>query len=303
MKSESKSERSRTQGETTRRGKIERVVILTHGEAGVARDVLEESLGFLRERGVEVLAPPNEWKKHGGVLGANGGAVLVAGAKELAGVGLCLVLGGDGTMLQAFHLTRNLSIPVAGVNLGRVGFLTTLETDQLTEGLARLLAYEFQEYPLLGLEATVKNETFRATNDVVVVKGERSHVGSLALIINGVTMFEVLCDGVVVATPAGSSAYSLAAGGPLLGISVDAYVISLVAPHAVGVRPVVAAPQDILEIVNTDDEGLSYVDIDGQRLATLPPGEVVRINTTPGMASLALLEGDSLYQHFRDRLL
>lgn len=282
---------------------IERIVILTHGEADVAREPLKEALKYLAEREVEVLAPPYEWDKHGEILRANGGAVLAAGVEDLRGVDLCLVLGGDGTMLRAFHLTRDLNIPVAGVNLGRVGFLATIDKGDVVHGLSRLLAGEFREYPLLGLEATVGDETFRATNDVVVGKGQSSHACSLALIINGVTMFEVQCDGVVVGTPAGSSAYSLAAGGPLLGISVDAYVISLVAPHAVGVRPVVAAPQDILEIVNTDDEGVSCLDIDGQRRATLSPGSVVRIKTTPGMTSLALLEGDSLYHHFRDRLL
>ena len=137
---------------------------------------------------------------------------------------------------------------------------------------------------------------------MVVGRGKRSHACSLALTINGVTLFEVLCDGVVVGTPAGSSAYSLAAGGPLLGISVDAYVISLVAPHAVGVRPVVAAPGDVLEIINIDDAEAA-VDVDGDRVASLAPGATVRINTTPGMTTLALLRGDSLYHHFRDRLL
>jgi NAD+ kinase len=118
-----------------------------------------------------------------------------------------------------------------------------------------------------------------------------------------VTLFEVLCDGVVAGTPAGSSAYSLAAGGPLLGISVQAYVISLVAPHLVGVRPVVAAPGDVLDIINTADDRDCYIDIDGQRVATLTPGAVLRVRTTPAVSTLALLEGDSLYHHFRDRLL
>jgi len=285
------------------RNTIERIVILTHGEPAVAREALKEALRCLGERGVELLAPSYEWDKHGDVLRANGGAVLASGTEDLRGVGLCLVLGGDGTMLRAFHLTRDLNIPVAGVNLGRVGFLATIAKSDVTRGLLRLLAGEFREYPLLGLEATVGGQTFRATNDVVVGKGESSHACSLALTINGVTMFEVQCDGVVVGTPAGSSAYSLAAGGPLLGISVDAYVISLVAPHAVGVRPVVAAPKDVLEIISTDDEGVSCLDVDGQRRAMLSPGTVVRIKTTPGMTSLALLEGDSLYHHFRDRLL
>jgi NAD+ kinase len=218
-------------------------------------------------------------------------------------MGLCLVLGGDGTMLQGFHLTRDRRIPVAGVNLGRVGFLTTVLRDELREGLERLLDGDFEQFPILGLEARLGRHVFRATNDVVVSKGDRSRLCSLALTINGVTLFEVLCDGVVVGTPAGSSAYSLAAGGPLLGIFVQAYVISLVAPHAVGVRPVVAAPQDVLEIINTDEDADCTVDVDGQRVAVLEPGDTLQVKTSAAMTSLALLEGDSLYHHFRDRLL
>jgi NAD+ kinase len=282
---------------------IKRVVILTHGDASVANDALQLSLALLRERAIDVLVPPSEWGKHSDLLTHAGGVGLATDPKELEGVGLCLVLGGDGTMLRAFHLTREHHIPVAGVNLGRVGFLTTVRSDDLERGLGRLLDGEFVEYPLLGLEAELGTTRFTATNDVVVSKGDRSHGCSLALTISGVTLFEVLCDGVVVGTPAGSSAYSLAAGGPLLGISVDAYVISLVAPHAVGVRPVVAAPQDVLEIINTAADADCYIDIDGQRLATLTPGTTLRVRTSQALTSLALLEGDSLYHHFRDRLL
>lgn len=285
------------------RPQIKSIVILTHGKVDVARDTLKQTLEFFASKGVKVLAPRSEWEKHGELLGAMGGVVLATGSKDLEGAGLCLVLGGDGTMLRAFRMTRNLSIPVAGVNLGRVGFLATIERTQLVEGLARLLAGDFVEYPLLGLEAAVGEQVFHATNDVVVGKGAGPHARPLALTVNGVTMFEVLCDGVVVATPAGSSAYSLAAGGPLLGIAVDAYVITLIAPHALGVRPVVAAPHDVLEIIDNGDEGRSYVDIDGERVAELVPGTVVQIRTSPGMTSLALLKGDSLYHHFRDRLI
>ena len=117
------------------------------------------------------------------------------------------------------------------------------------------------------------------------------------------TLFEVLCDGVVVGTPAGSSAYSLAAGGPLLGISVEAYVISLVAPHAVGVRPVVAAPGDVLEIINTSTTKTALWTSTASASGVISPGAVDAHQDSPGMTSLALLEGDSLYHHFRDRLL
>lgn len=281
---------------------IKRVVVLTHGDPEVARDDLRRSLALLEERGIQVLVPRNEFDKHGALLEQIGGVGVVGAAKDLDDVGLCLVLGGDGTMLRAFHLTRDRCIPVAGVNLGRVGFLTTVDKRDLVGGLKRLLDGGFTEYPLLGLESTVGDDMYRATNDVVVGKGKEPHACFLSLTINGVTFFEVQCDGVVVGTPAGSSAYSLAAGGPLLGISVDAYVISLIAAHAVGVRPVVAAPGDVLEIINKGDSDCA-IDVDGDRLARLEPGATARINTTPGMTTLALLEGDSLYHHFRDRLL
>lgn len=268
----------------------------------MAAGTLLETLGFLRERGVEVLVPQVERDKHAGVLDGFPEVETLAESDDLSSVDMCLVLGGDGTMLRGFRMTRDLSTPVAGVNLGRVGFLTTIEKDLLAPGLSRLLAGDFNEFPLLGLEAEVDKDTFRATNDVVVCKGERSGACSLGLKINGVSLFEVQCDGVVVGTPAGSSAYSLAAGGPLLGISVDAYVISLVAAHAVGTRPVVAAPADVLEITNSD-VAECCVDVDGQRVRSLSAGGVVRVQTTPAMTSLVLLEGDSLYHHFRDRLL
>jgi NAD+ kinase len=272
---------------------MRQVVLLTHGDVSVAAEALEESLAILRQRGIAVLVPQNEWSKHGDVLSNYGDVRVALEPDDLSEADLCLVLGGDG----------DLGIPVAGVNLGRVGFLTTILPQDLIRGLNRLLDGGFVEYPLLGLEAVMGAEVFRATNDVAVSKGDRSRACSLALTINGVTLFEVLCDGVVAATPAGSSAYSLAAGGPLLGISVQAYVISLVAPHLVGVRPVVAAPEDLLEIINTDEELDCYVDVDGQRSAILTPGAILRVRTTPAMTSLALLEGDSLYHHFRDRLL
>jgi NAD+ kinase len=283
--------------------KIERVVILTHGDPAVAAEPLGRSLDFLHRHGVAVAAPPTEWEKHGGVLSSSSGVGRVTGNEDLRDVALCLVLGGDGTMLRGFHLTRDLDIPVAGVNLGRVGFLTTVLSDELEQGLEALVAGEFTEHPLLGLRATLDSTVFRAANDVVVGRGGRPDASSLGLSINGVALFEVLCDGVVVATPAGSSAYSLAAGGPLLGISVDAYVISLVAAHAVGVRPVVAAPSDVLEITNTSTYQECFVDVDGQRSAVIPPGGLVQVETEPGVACLALLRGDSLYHHFRDRLL
>ena len=282
---------------------VKRALVLTHTRAEVSAPILADVLTRLLARDVAVLVPPSEWGKHSVLLDTYPNVALTTEPRELEGVGLCLVLGGDGTMLRAFHLTRDREIPVAGINLGRVGFLTTLRRDDLSEGLDRLLAGDFVLHKLHGLEAEIPGATFSADNDVVVTKGDRSHLCSLSLAINGVTLFEVLCDGVVAATPAGSSAYSLAAGGPLMGVDVQAYVISLVAPHALGVRPIVAAPGDTLEVTNVATDFEVFVDIDGQRLAALAPQATLRIRLGGPHALLALLEGDSLYRHFRDRLL
>ena len=281
---------------------MNRLLIVTHGEDSVVDAPLREALQVCRRHHVEVMAPESEWLQHRELFQAEG-VEPVKTSEDLTEVDLCLVLGGDGSMLRAFHLTQGRDIPVAGVNLGRVGFLTTILPDQLKSGLDRLLDGEFVVYPLMGLEATLGDKTLSVLNDIAVGRGEGIHAGELGLKINGVALFEVLCDGVIVATPAGSSAYALAAGGPLLGITVSAYVICLVAPHLVGVRPVVAGPDDVLEISNIDVRQSAYVDIDGQRLGRVGLGENIVVKAAPPRTSLALLEGDSLYHHFRDRLL
>lgn len=276
--------------------------MVTHSDPAVARDALAETLAICSEQGAKVVVDEAEFEKHGTTLLEAKVERLAERADGQDDPDVCIVLGGDGTMLRAFNLMRGRGTPVAGVNLGRVGFLTTVEKGQVRPGVEHLLEGKYDEYPFPGLEVESDGDTFQAANDVVVSKGDRAPACLLGLTINGVTLFDVSCDGVVVATPAGSSAYSMAAGGPLVGISVEAYVISLVAAHAVGVRPVVAGCKDVLQITNNDRLSC-YLDLDGQRVRQLQPGSIVTVRTVPGLHSLALLHGDSLYHHFRDRLL
>ena len=198
--------------------KIKQVVILTHGDPAVAAGALRQSFRSSRAHGVDAAAPPAEWDKHGDILSASGVVSQVdRRGTTFDDVDLCLVLGGDGTMLRGFHLTRDSDIPVAGVNLGRVGFLTTVLSDGWRKvwRASRRRIHRTCAPRAASHAGTI--DLFRATNDVVVGRGDRSDASSLGLRINGVTLFEVLCDGVVVGTPAGSSAYSLAAGGSATG--------------------------------------------------------------------------------------
>jgi NAD+ kinase len=281
---------------------IQKLVIITHGWPDVSASALEQALAILASRGVQVLALPNEWEKHGPLLASSKNVHEAGNVREAAGAQLCLVLGGDGSMLRAFRLAREIGIPVAGVNLGRVGFLATVQPAGLVPGLERLLDGDFVQHPLIGLQADLGDQVLVAGNDVVVSKGERSRVAALSLEIDNIKLFDALCDGMVAATPIGSSAYNLAAGGPLVGVDAECYAISLIAPHLVGVRSVVAGPSDVLRVTNMDEADEVFVDVDGERLARLAPGSALSVGTCHTKASLALLSGDSLYRHFRDRL-
>ena len=223
--------------------------------------------------------PHTEFEKHGALLEEIGGVGLVEGASDLDGVGLCLVLGGDGTMLRAFHLTRDRCIPVAGVNLGRVGFLTTVDKDDLTGGLTRLLDGRFTEYPLLGLGSDRRHRRIQgdqrrggrqrqtASRLSSLAHHQRCHVLRGAVRRRGRRHSRRL-----VRIQPGCRRSAVWAS------RCDGYVISLIAAHAVGVRPVVAAPGDVLEIINKGDSDCA-IDVDGRPAGHAGARDDVRAST------------------------
>ncbi|HZK49711.1 MAG TPA: NAD(+)/NADH kinase, partial [Thermoleophilia bacterium] len=213
----------------------------------------------------------------------------------------CLVFGGDGTMLRALRMTRDLGVPVAGVNLGRVGYLATVGRDRIVEDLPRLLAGEFVTQPLLGLSTVCDGVTLRAVNDFVVGRGREGGVCRISYALNGNRLFDVRCDALVVATPAGSTAYNLSVGGPVVGVGVEGFVVSYVAPHALGVRSVVAAAGDVLTLTNESTHSAVEVLSDGEHVAELAPLANLEVGTIPALAALALLPGTDFYQHFAER--
>ena len=209
------------------------MVLLTHGDVSVAAEAAGGFAGHPeRSRHIHPRAPERVGQTSGICCARQVRSHLAAGPDDLAEADLCLVLGGDGTMLRAFHLTRDLGHPGRGGQSGacRLSYHHPAGGSGQRASIA-LLDGEFVEYPLLGLEATIgatdlprdKRRGGQQRRPLPRLLSGSDHQRS--------DSFEVLCDGVVAGTPAGSSAYSLAAGGPLLGISVEAYVISLVAPH------------------------------------------------------------------------
>lgn len=278
------------------------LALFTHQVPEVSTDALASVVPLLLERGIRLLLPPGEALKHPRLQDEAAGEGCCEVAREdLREAQLCLVLGGDGTMLRALRMTRDLGVPVAGVNLGRVGFLATLRRDRVGVDLPRLLDGEFVVQPLAGLVTGTDGTTLRAVNDLVVGRGREGGICHISYAINGVPLFNAPCDALVVATPAGSTAYNLAVGGPVIGLGVEGFVVSYVAPHALAVRSVVAASRDVVTVRN--ESAHSVVDIlsDGEHVGSLQPLAFLEISSVPGLATLALLPESDFYRQFAER--
>jgi NAD+ kinase len=202
---------------------------------------------------------------------------------------LVVVLGGDGTMLRALHARLGTGTPVIGVNFGRVGFLTSMRPDELEDGLARVFAGEYVVYALPTLDAEAGSERTTAVNDVVATSAILGRMVELEWRIGGETMGNVPCDGVICSTPAGSTAYNLSNGGPVLMWEIDALAMTFVAPHSLAARPVVVPRQRAVEVTNTTPDVPLAVLADGHRFAEVPPGGTVGVRVGAQSSRLAML--------------
>lgn len=283
-------------------GPIKTVALFTHQVPEVSAEALASVVPLMAEREVTLLLPPGEALKHPELqTDAVGQGCCEVAREELREADLCLVLGGDGTMLRALRMTRDLGVPVAGVNLGRVGFLATIDKNKVSEDLPVLLEGGFVVRPLLGLTTGSDGALLRAVNDFVVGRGREGGICRISYAVNGVPLFDAPCDALVVATPAGSTAYNLAVGGPVVSIGVDGFVVSYVAPHALAVRPVVAAASDVVTVRNESSRSVVDILSDGEHVGSLQPLASLDIRTTPGLAALAMLPESDFYRQFAER--
>lgn len=282
---------------------VKSVALFTHHVPEVSAQVLRVVVPILRDKGIRLLLPPGEVLKHPELQNGSSEGCCEVAREDLREADLCLVLGGDGTMLRALRLTRDLGVPVAGVNLGRVGYLATIHVDRIEEDLALMLTGEFVSLPLLGLATESDGATLRAVNDFVVGRGREGGICRISYAVNGIPMFDVRCDALVAATPAGSTAYNLAVGGPVVGVGVGGFVLSYVAPHALGVRSVVCSADDTVIVTNESTHSPVDVLSDGEHVASLAPLASLVIRTSPALATLALLPGTDFYQHFAQRFI
>lgn len=273
-----------------------RAAVFTHSMPGDASIAVEATLEAAGEAGCELLMGAEEAEKRGEPVE---GITVVAELPD--DVDLCIALGGDGTILRALRRYSNTDVPVFGINYGTVGFLAAEESDELDRGLTRAFGGDFEVVTLPGLEVVNGGGREIAVNDVSFSRRPHQRVAELSYSVGGQEVGRVRCDGLVAATPAGSTGYNLANNGPILAWGVEGYVVSFIAPHTLTARALVVAPGDVLHVTNVGERDSVDVGVDGIESGQLGPGGEVRIGFRDGLACLAQLEGETFYRRIREK--
>ena len=252
-----------------------------------------------RRRASSWSLPRDEHEKHGD---AAKGIGRVEELPEKPDV--CIVLGGDGSILYALRRYADSGVPVFGINFGTIGFLAAVEREQLEDGLRRALGGEFEVMSMPALEMDemdVPSKRPVAFNDVSFIRVPHGRVAELSYSVGGQEVGHVRCDGLVAATPAGSTGYNLANAGPILAWGVEGYVVSFIAPHTLTARALVVAPGDLLQVQNAAGRDPVEIEIDGEHTGELAPGQQVEVRFRDGAGSLAQLSGASFYTRIREK--
>jgi NAD+ kinase len=216
---------------------------------------------------------------------------------------VAIVLGGDGATLRALRKYARTDVPVFAINFGRVGFLATADRDELDVALERALNGQFDVLPLPAIVLDGADLDLFGINEVSFQRRSHLNMAQISYSIAGEDLGErVPCDGLIAATAAGSTGYNLSVGGPILAWGVKGYTVSLIAPHALNVRALVAAPEDVLRVVNDGHDPIDIV-VDGMRTGELGGGKPVELKFTPDVVGLAQLPVSSFYRRFREKLI
>jgi NAD+ kinase len=276
---------------------VRAATVLTHrrpSETGPAIDALIE---IARAAGATVFVDPEETRKHRLEYGP-GLEVDVDGPLD---VDICFALGGDGTILTALRRYASTGVPVFAVNFGEIGFLATVDRDEARTGFELAFAGEFEVLSLPGIALSGANGEWLAMNDVSMHRQPGNRVADLAYAVGEDEIGRVRCDGLAVATPAGSTGYNLANGGPVMAWGVAGFVVSFIAPHSLTARALVVAPTDVLTVHNRSREESVDVTVDGRPVCTLAPGDQIEASFADGQGSLAQVAGANFYHRLREK--
>jgi NAD+ kinase len=275
--------------------KAHTVALVTHSYPASVVDAVGAAVEAARGLPGRLVASAEEVSKHDGVEGIERTESLPESPD------LCLVLGGDGSILWAMRQYAGTGVPVFGINYGTIGFLAAVEREHLDEGLRRAFAGEYEVLDLPGLEVSIDGTKGVALNDITFSRRPHGRVAELSYRIAGEEVGNVRCDGLVAATPTGSTGYNLANQGPILAWGVEGYAVSYIAPHTLTARPLVVAPDDVLHVGNATGREPVDVALDGEPLCELMPGAEAEVVFREQVGRLAQVPGSSFYQRIREK--
>lgn len=217
---------------------------------------------------------------------------------------LIIACGGDGTLLQTAHRARGSGVPILGINIGYLGFITSVRSGQVKSAMRRILDADFVISHRAALDLTVRGKgkavSGWALNDAVIARGANPHLISVAASIGQRPLTKYRCDGLIVATPTGSTAYSLAAGGPIVSPECNVLTVTPICPHSLTNRSVVVNSNEPIELRLTAGSG--EVQIDGMDLAKVSEGTVVQVQVSKDSVPVAFLPEINHYDILGEKL-
>jgi len=279
---------------------MRRIGIIPKKQDARVRDVVGDVIPWLQSRGVDV------YLDRISDVQCSADTNVVAPEEMVKQVDVILVLGGDGTLLHAARLVGAAGIPILGVNLGSLGFLTEVKLDEMYPALEGLLSgqYQSEERVLLNVEVVREGKIvaqYLALNDAVINKGALARIIDLEVSVNSQPVLFTRADGLIISTPTGSTAYSLAAGGPILYPTLEAFIIAPICPHTLTNRPVVIPDRDAVEVCLQRGRDVMLT-VDGQVGTPLQPKDCLKICRAPSTLKLVLPFGNTFFKLLREKL-
>ena len=276
---------------------VRTATVFTHRRPAETAQAIALLLQLARDSGAVLRLDPAETRKH--ELQPAPGVELDAPVE--LDVDICFAIGGDGTILSALRAYAGTRVPVFAINYGEIGFLATVDREQAEEGFRRAFAGDFEVLALPGIEVSGERGAWLAINDVSMHRQSGKRVADLMYSVGPDELGRVRCDGLVIATPAGSTGYNLANGGPVMAWGVEGYVVSFIAPHSLNARALVVAPHDVLRVHNCSQEEPVDVGVDGRPVCLLPAGGQIEARFAHAQSHLAQIAGTSFYKRLREK--
>jgi NAD+ kinase len=280
---------------------MKKIAIVSKPAKRELEKLVPELVQWLQKRGYEVIADPDT------ALFLSRCTTVQRSEIAACNPDLVIVLGGDGTLLAAARAVAKVNIPILAVNLGSLGFLTEVPVTELWATFEAVEQKRFTRESRAMLKCCVQRRDdcvaeYLALNDVVVTKGTIARMTEVDTIVNGEFVANYKADGVIVSTPTGSTAYSLAAGGPILEPSVDAFVITPVSPHALTNRPLVVRDTAEISLVIRNTPHETYLTVDGQVGMPVLEGDRVVCKKSEHQVHLLRLPGRTFFDVLRTKL-